>query len=149
MEVHDRNSIIDTAENKILIVNSTREAISKKIKKFNPSIQLDKSEAEKQRVLINDHAESYISKDSSKEVFTKEANNHKQQLEKILCPLDNTPIQKNQQGLMSVSHASHGNILDDVSSVISRQSLVSRYMSMPRDGSLHKQIARAISAEKE
>jgi hypothetical protein len=40
--------------------------------------------------------------------------------------------------LMSVSHASHGNILDDVSSVISRQSLVSRYMSMPRDGSLHK-----------
>jgi hypothetical protein len=89
-------------------------------------------------VLINDHAESYISKDSSKEVFTKEANNHKQQLEKILCPLGNTPIQKNQQGLMSVSHASHGNILDDVSSVISRQSLVSRYMSMPRDGSLHK-----------
>jgi hypothetical protein len=89
-------------------------------------------------VLINDHAESYISKDSSKEVFTKEANNHKQQLEKILCSLDNTPIQKNQQGLMSVSHASHGNILDDVSSVISRQSLVSRYMSMPRDGSLHK-----------
>jgi hypothetical protein len=38
MEVHDQNSIIDSAENKILIVNSTREAISKKIKKFNPSI---------------------------------------------------------------------------------------------------------------
>jgi hypothetical protein len=95
-------------------------------------------EAEKQRVLINDHAESYISKDSSKEAFPEESNHYKQQLDQILFSLDNTPIQTNQQGLMSVSHASHGNMLDEVSSVISRQSLASRYMSMPRDGSLHK-----------
>ena len=61
-------------------------------------------------------------------------------MDQVLFSLDNTPIERNQQGLMSVSHASHGNILDEVSSVISRQSLASRYMSMPRanDVSLHK-----------
>jgi hypothetical protein len=38
MEVHDKNSIIDTAENRVLIVNSTREALNKKIQKLNPAI---------------------------------------------------------------------------------------------------------------